>query len=253
MGTPVKIYCLDGGRLEFDLSVYDPTLPKGTRGTGPVPMFLITHPKGLVLVDTGCHPNTVTDPHWWGGLSKAMTPTVAPNQVADQALAGIGVSPSAVRFVVNTHLHMDHAGGNQLFPDAEFLVQRMEGSFAGEQEGRGYFRADWDHALSYRWLDEDTTDVFGDGAIRLLRTGGHSPGHQMVAVRLRTREVIIAADVVPFAATLGGAVPRNSLDPEATLRAIRYLSDQQEAGALILFGHDQRTWTPLPKPPGFLH
>ena len=214
-------------------------------------MFLIEHPQGLVLVDTGCHPLVAEDPQHWGSLARAMVPQVSRAGLADMALQAAGFHSGSVDVVVNTHLHMDHAGGNQLFPGATFLVQRREREFAVTQEGRGYFRADWDHPLPYRWLDEDIYDVFDDGVVILRRTGGHTPGHQIVEVNLSSEKVNLCADVIALRQNLYGEVPRNSLDAQETQAAAAWVLNEMSRGARVVFGHDGREWESVRKAPSY--
>ena len=251
----MQVYCLDGGRIEMDLSVFRPSMPRGSRVVIPVPMFLVLHPKGNVLIDTGCNPAVVGNPAAWGGLARAMVPQLGRENVADMVLERVGLSPRDVDIVINTHLHMDHAGGNQFFPHAEILVQEREWAFARapEQEGHGYFRADWDHPLRYRILSNVVHDVFGDMRIVVRRTAGHTPGHQIVELLLSDRgKVILTGDVVPLAANLDGEVPRNNLDGNETMAAAQYLRNQAAQGAFLIFGHDPEGWDQLPKPPACL-
>jgi len=91
-------------------------------------MFLIEHPEGLVLVDTGCAPQCAVDPagYWnlepseWGKLD------MKPEDAVDRQLLRIGIAAADVGHVVLTHMHLDHAGGMSLFPDATFYIQHEE-------------------------------------------------------------------------------------------------------------------------------
>lgn len=247
----VRLYCLENGLIQFDTSVYVPSLPRGTRRWGPIPTFLIQHSQGLVLVDTGCHPKVAEDPKYWGDLSRAMVPAVSQEHLAHNALKAAGFNPESVDIVVNTHLHMDHAGGNQLFPHATFLVQQREWEFAATQEGRGYFRNDWGHSLNYRQLEDEVYDVFGDGVVVLRRTGGHTPGHQVVEINLASGKIILCADVIPMRENLQGEVPRNSIDADETRSTAAWVLGRMALGAKVVFGHDGREWESVRKAPNY--
>ena len=93
----------------------------------PVPCYLIDHPRGKVLFDTGLHPALATDPMGrLGRLGQVFDVELTPHEVVSARLAAIGVDPGDVRFVVNSHLHFDHVGGNAEIPNACVVVQRPE-------------------------------------------------------------------------------------------------------------------------------
>lgn len=98
----------------------------------------------------------------------------------------MGYKPDDIKDVVNSHLHLDHAGSNEFFPNAEFLVQKDElrAAYWPEVYQRaGYVRADFDHPLNYNALEGDY-DIFGDGRVLIMRGIGHSQGHQCLIVNL---------------------------------------------------------------------
>lgn len=91
-----------------------------------------------------------------------------------------------------SHLHYDHAGGIELFPEATVHTQSDELAFAFSAEApRGlYIRADFDGAIRWRELRGER-DLFGDGRIVCIPTPGHSPGHQSLLVRVPTRTILL--------------------------------------------------------------
>ena len=91
------------------------TPPGGTRGQWPVHGFVITHPAGAVLVDTGV-----------GGPQDLLNDWRVVNVSVADALAELDMSPADISLVINTHLHFDHCGQNAVFPHAAFYVQRTE-------------------------------------------------------------------------------------------------------------------------------
>ncbi len=87
----------------------------------PVPSFLIEHPKGLVLFDTGVNPRVAEDPEgYWGAAAKFVNVKCTPDLIVDRQIRQHGYRPEDVTHVVVSHLHLDHAGGLALFPNAEF-------------------------------------------------------------------------------------------------------------------------------------
>jgi glyoxylase-like metal-dependent hydrolase (beta-lactamase superfamily II) len=248
------IYALSCGYLEFDRKLFFPQSERGTAMTIPVPSFLIVHPKGKVLFDTGLHCDAVSDPVARLGESMAKIYRVRSRRdenVIDQ-LALLGLRPDDVTHVVNSHFHFDHCGCNALFPRAQFLVQQDEMRAARSVDSK-YDGKDWDHPLDYLTVDGER-DVFGDGALVLLPTPGHTAGHQSLRVRAGPRLQYVLAgdacytrehlerDLLPVAAAVWDAgAMRDSL---ATLRKL-----EQRDGATLIFGHDPRQWQEIPHAP----
>jgi len=142
----------------------------------PVHGFVIMHPKGAVLVDTGV-----------GGPEKLLTDWRVVNRTAAEALGDHGLVPGDVAFVINTHLHFDHCGQNAVFKHAPFYVQRSELERA-RLEAR--FLTDWFDFAGARFelLDGDAEVLPG---VRVLATPGHTSGHQSIVVDGDGEEVLI--------------------------------------------------------------
>jgi N-acyl homoserine lactone hydrolase len=137
-------------------------------GRWPVHGFVVTHPGGVVLVDTGV-----------GGPDAALSDWRVVNTQAARALADIGLAPSDISLVINTHLHFDHCGQNAVFAHAPFYVQRAELDRARRESAE---LADWFDFAGARFelLDGDAGIVPG---LSVLATPGHTAGHQSVLVR----------------------------------------------------------------------
>jgi len=142
----------------------------------PVHGFVVMHPKGAVLVDTGV-----------GGPEKVLTDWRVVNRTAAEALNDHDLVPGDITFVVNTHLHFDHCGQNAVFKHAPFYVQRSELERA-RREAR--FLTDWFDFAGARFelLDGDAEVLPG---LRVLATPGHTVGHQSVVVDGDGEEVLI--------------------------------------------------------------
>jgi glyoxylase-like metal-dependent hydrolase (beta-lactamase superfamily II) len=108
--------------------------------TEPLPIyaFVIEHPEGVIVVDTG-ETSRVSEPgyfpRWQPFFRLAVREQVQPAQEIGPQLEQLGILPSDVRRVVMTHLHTDHAGGLHHFPDNEILVSRDELEYAGDYVG----------------------------------------------------------------------------------------------------------------------
>jgi glyoxylase-like metal-dependent hydrolase (beta-lactamase superfamily II) len=164
----MKVYVMTCGRLRTRKNIFIPDADKNLFIEIPVPIFLITHPQGNVLFDTGPHPDVFKDAFArWGGLAKAFQPVGNDSSGILSQLAKIEIRSGNIRYVVNSHLHFDHAGGNEFFTNATFLVSGKELAFAKnpDNEGKGYFLADWDHSLDYQEVNSEL-DIFGDRILK---------------------------------------------------------------------------------------
>jgi N-acyl homoserine lactone hydrolase len=142
----------------------------------PVHGFVIMHPKGAILVDTGV-----------GGPEKVLTDWRVVNRSAAEALDEHDLVPGDIAFVINTHLHFDHCGQNAVFRHAPFYVQRIELE-RGRREARQL--TDWFDFAGARFelLDGDAEVLPG---VRVLVTPGHTIGHQSVVVDGDGEELLI--------------------------------------------------------------
>jgi len=97
----------------------------------PCPSFLIEHPKGLVLFDTGCNPKIIDDAAgYWGEIAGHLPLQWNKSDTLDQQIKNAGYKPEDVKYVILSHAHLDHAGGLTYFPKAKFLAGRNEIRYA---------------------------------------------------------------------------------------------------------------------------
>ena len=137
-------------------------------GEWPVHGFVVTHPGGAVLVDTGV-----------GGPQRMLNDWRVVNRSAADALAGLGMTPADIGLVINTHLHFDHCGQNAVFKHAACYVQRTELDRAKRESPDLY---DWFDFMNARFelLDGDAEVLPG---LSVITTPGHTAGHQSVVVQ----------------------------------------------------------------------
>lgn len=243
----IQVLALGTGSLELDRASMLGDLAPGEPWTVPVPSFLVAHPRGRLLFDTGVHCEARLDPVGRLGAERARRIAVKSREGDDdhvvRQLALLGLAPADVRYVANSHLHFDHCGGNEFFPGATFLVQRPELEAARRPGGvPGYSPSpiDFDHALDYQVVDGEH-DVFGDGTVLLLPTYGHTPGHQSLRVRAaKGAELVCTADACYTRENMDRDVlPRILWDAAVmseSLAALRALRDR--AGATVFYGHE---------------
>ncbi len=208
----------------------------------PVPAYLIEHPKGKVLFDTGLGERYRKTPETMMPENKFGLQTLADMEIAAR-LRGADIDPASINWIVNSHLHADHCGGNPQIPNATIIVQRREFEAAEETDNPALYHAsEYDPGHPVKKIDGEY-DLFGDGTIRIIPTYGHTPGHQSVIVTLPKGEVLLAADCCYTEANLQRrAMPQFSWDIGEGLKTLDRLKDMEAKGVRILFGHDARQW-----------
>ncbi len=252
----ISVFALCSGYLELDRASMLDDLPAGQPWTVPVMSFLVVHPRGRLLFDTGVHCRTRVDPIGRMGPERAKRLVDKSKDGEDVVpqLGLLGLTPDDVRYVANSHLHFDHCGGNEFFPRATFLVQKAEMEAArrpGFAPGYNPSPLDFDHPLDYRLVDGEH-DVWGDGSVVLFPTFGHTPGHQSLRVRAgKGRDLVCAADACYTRENMDRDVlPRilwNGPTMRESLATLRRLRDQ--AGATVFYGHDPEQWRATPHAP----
>jgi N-acyl homoserine lactone hydrolase len=147
----------------------------------PVHGFVITHPGGAVMVDTGV-----------GGPADLLSDWRVVNRTAADALADLDMTPGDIGLVINTHLHFDHCGQNAVFKNAAFYVQRAELSRAKRESPDLYHWFDFMNA-GFELLDGDTEILPG---LSVITTPGHTGGHQSVLVQTADGPDLLTGDAV---------------------------------------------------------
>lgn len=256
-GHALRLWALDSPTL----TVQSETLLYGTSGeiTIPVPSFLIQHPKGLILFDTGLHPDAVEDPEKAYGAELASVLGIGggPDTRLDRQLAALGFKTSDVTHVISSHGHFDHTGGIHLFPEAKHYFGEGELRFAhwpDPIQSFVYLPAVLNHLpkLDVREVVGEL-DLFGDGAITILPTPGHTPGEVSLVVRLKSRTFILTGDAIHLRAAMEQEFhfPIDS-DTKEALRSLRKLKQLKETlDATIWISHDPDDWAEFAHAPGF--
>jgi N-acyl homoserine lactone hydrolase len=203
----IKLYVLDGGVLESDPARY--RLTKEDVGTTQlsVAAYLIVHPKGLLLWDTGAVPDGSWTPTGNPIQQRLVLPDGQERRVTIRASLGAqlkagGYSPAQVTHLALSHYHWDHTANANAFARATWLVRQSErdAMFADKPLGTAT-------PMTYSALEASTTtittadehDVFGDGAVILKNAPGHTPGHQVLYVKLaKTGGVVLSGDLYHY-------------------------------------------------------
>jgi N-acyl homoserine lactone hydrolase len=240
----VKIHAFHGGGEVADMSVFDPFHPDvGTKVDIPYFFYVIEHPDGNVLFDTGGHPALATNPRdYLGEAADAFEVKMTEDDAVVPQIESAGFKVGDIAHVVQSHLHYDHAGGIQFFPDADFYAQAIELEFANNPpiyQAEIYLPADFDHPVRWTELEGDH-DLFGDGRVLIFPTPGHTKGHQSMLVKLDDRAVILVADAAYLPRNLElNVLPGIVWSPDAMVASwdrIRELKAEHDAE--LIFTHD---------------
>ena len=256
--SEVRLYALDCGRIDLndeggfsDTGEYD-----GKKGSLAATCFLIRHPKGILLWDTGlgdqiaAAPNGVDPPGGFAHLSQKIA-------LADQ-LKQLGVAPADVTFVAFSHFHFDHTGNAGAFTGSTWIVNKAE--LANAQQKPLPFGVDENIAAAVaknaktKLIDNDD-DVFGDGSVRILKAPGHTPGHQVLEVKLKKAGVVVlSGDLYHTDANRKfHRVPAFNASRADTLASIdRIEKIVQNTHARFVIQHSLEDIAALPKLPGYL-
>lgn len=255
-GAAKRLWALDSPTFTLDAGI----LMVGATGelTIPMPAYLIEHPKGLVLFDTGLTPDAAEDPEAvYGPLAQFLGIRFTPDQRLDRQVEALGYKLSDVTHVVASHTHFDHTGGLHLFPDAKMYVGADDLRFAywPDPAGQAFFRtADLEPTRAFQWRQVPTGvdhDIFGDGSLVIVSTPGHTPGELSMVVRLPSRNFILTGDTVHLRAALEGEIPMPyDSDTAQSVRSIQRLKLLREAAdATVWISHDPEDWSEFPHAP----
>jgi N-acyl homoserine lactone hydrolase len=252
-----QVYWTTSGTFgPFPITGLIPTVPKERQRdiTIPVSMWVIDHPKGLVVFDTGNN-KAISDgmanckSYWAPGNCDFLKPSQKSDDVIDMQIKKLGYDPSKVKAVVTSHTHLDHVGNIESFPNAIHVFQKKElyqGWFPEKFQGRSspgtFVMADIDNAREFNYLElEGDYDMFGDGSVMVLSTPGHTLGHQSMKVKLASgRSIIISQDAIWMQENLDGhpaGLNYSVKDYTASVNRLKFMRDLE--GADIFMAHDQ--------------
>lgn len=234
--------------------------PESRRVWLPVPVYLIEHPQGLVLVDTGwpraISPKGVEDraaqirvlglPYY-----NVCRGVLGEGEAAEEQLAKMGIRPRDIRCVVLTHLDSDHAGNLMAFKDARQIIVSEEEYFWSARINMRYRRKLWLPALpfsstfyySVKNLGPENRyhDLFGDESIQLVSLSGHSFGNFAVLLQNAGKFILLTSDAAMTSAnwrdlTVPG-MAENAVRQRMGLEWIREMAASPDCAAVIA-GHD---------------
>jgi glyoxylase-like metal-dependent hydrolase (beta-lactamase superfamily II) len=258
----VRLYVLDGGTLESDPARYRLTNQEVSATQLAVTAFLIVHPRGTLIWDTGA----IADDSWTPSgrpvarrlvLTNSQERRVTLRNTIKAQLAAIGYAPTDITYLALSHFHWDHTANANQFVKSTWLARKVErdvmlpemvpdppqpSTFADLRNGKTVLIA------------TDDYDVFGDGTVVLKLAKGHTPGHQVLYVRLaKTGGVVLSGDLYhyPEERTLN-RLPTFEFDVDQT-RESRAALDAflNRTGAQLWIQHDFTAMAKVRKAPAY--
>jgi N-acyl homoserine lactone hydrolase len=214
----------------------------------PITCYVVRTSDATVLFDTGVSPRAVP-----GLMRNDPYARFTDEDLLVHRLDALGLEPDNIDAVVLSHLHYDHAGGAVMFPKSELVVQKDEYAYAHYPasffEGF-YYRKNFD-LPQYRWrlLDGDTELVPG---VTVLRTDGHTPGHQSLFVELpETGPVVLAGDCCYWQEHIDKERPPGVVwNPTLAMHSIKRLKTLARlTGGRIFPSHDPVFWSTVRQSP----
>ena len=249
----VRLYVFENGHIRG----LDPKLFNFTREEIREPDFvnisyLIVHPKGTLQFDAGAVP----DSHFKGG--PVTEGIISAERPLLPQLAAAGYRPADVTFLALSHYHSDHTANANEFAAATWIVQRAERDYMFQDKPEGIIQPATYSALrnaKTRILNNEDLDVFGDGTVRIVAAPGHTPGHQVLLVRLPKRgPVLLAGDLYhyPEERTTGRLPTFESNAEQSKASRAKVEALLKATGAELWIEHDIATHAKLPKAPDFV-
>ncbi len=241
----------------FPITGLIPSVPKEKQRdvTIPVSMFVIDHPKGLVVFDTGSNV-AVADgkckSYWRAGECDFLKPSQKRGDIIDEQLKKIGFAADKVKVVVTSHTHLDHVGNIAMFPKAIHVLQKKElyqGWWPEQFQGRStpgtFVMADLEKAREFNYLElEGDYDLFGDGSVKILATPGHTLGHQSMKVKLASGgTIIMSQDAIWMQENLDGypaGLNTSVTDYSNSVNKLKMMRDLE--GAELFMAHDENQY-----------
>ncbi|HVY66920.1 MAG TPA: N-acyl homoserine lactonase family protein [Gammaproteobacteria bacterium] len=216
--------------------------------------YLIVHPRGTLMFDSG----TVPDSHFKGDGKPVVEGVVSATRPLLPQLASTGYTVADIDYFAMSHYHSDHTANANAFAKSTWIVQKAERDFMFGDKPAGIVQPATYEALRTartKVLDGEDFDVFGDGTVVIMSTPGHTPGHQVVAVKLANAgTIVLGGDLYHYPEErTTGRTPTFEFDAEQSkasrARIEKFLKDTH---GTLWIEHDKATLAALPKAPKYV-
>jgi glyoxylase-like metal-dependent hydrolase (beta-lactamase superfamily II) len=252
-----RIYVINCGENHVkDVSRWTPGVNVGKPHVFANHCYLIRHARGWMLWDTGNADRLAALPNGLSVAGGAITAYMKKPLV--ESLKEIGVTPADIRHFAMSHAHGDHSGNANLFTAATLYVQRAEydAMFGPEPQKYGFIPANFERLRGNpAMIIDGDFDVFGDGSVTLKAAPGHTPGHQVLVVRLpKTGPVMLSGDMVHLTHSWNFRVaPSFNFDVARSMATIDAMKAYaQRTGTQLWINHDMEQGAKIPKAPAYV-
>ncbi len=237
----VRLTVFDCGIIHvYDVRTFSLTNEETTVRELFVPCYLIEHPDGRLLWDAGLPLSMVGQ----GLIESPPDMAMAYETSLIDQLAELSLSPDDIDFAAYSHMHFDHVGAANAFSSAKLLIQDTEYQAAFVEKDNPYFQPDLYEELvdSEKEILSGDYDVFGDGSVVIISAPGHTPGHQVLLLKLDNfGPLILSGDLYHFRKSRElRRAPQFNVDAEQTFRSMDKVEALIKAeGATFWIEHDK--------------
>ena len=237
----ISLIPIESGYMTADQGV----LCEGASGrtSFPVCCWVVEHPKGNIIFDTGLHAELRSDTSRLGDLANVFEVHMKHN--LKTAIEKQGIDPDKIDYIVFSHLHFDHSGGTAAIPNARIIIQADEWEAGKSEEfvsGPAYQASDFNLGHDVKEI-EGFYDIFGDGTVVCVPTPGHTIGHQSLRIELESGSVLLVGDCCYWQRMLeDDLVPPFGFDVNLQRKSMQTLRTLNKEGVNLIFGHDVDQW-----------
>lgn len=259
--SSVRLYVFDCGTMQTNLERFRLQASEVATNVLATPCFMVAHPRGTLMWDVGAVP----DSDWTPTGSPVAHHLTLPDQSTRDLMLNkpllaqmkeAGFDPADIDYLALSHYHWDHIANANAFANATWLVRREERD-AMFSEQPPVTMPQWYANLKdgkTEIIGGETYDVFGDGTVVIMNAPGHTPGHQILYLRLaQTGDVVLSGDLYHFKeARELKRVPTFDFDPTLTpVSRERVEAFLATSGAQLWIQHDSALIASLKKAPEY--
>jgi glyoxylase-like metal-dependent hydrolase (beta-lactamase superfamily II) len=250
----LRLYVFDCGVIEgLDTGLFNFKKEELAETRLAVPCYLIVHPKGTLMWDVGAIPDTA----FKGDGAPVKQGFFVATKTLKSQLAEINYAPSDITYLGLSHYHGDHVANSNEFASATWLVRQVErdAMFSAKPPGlsdpNNYSELKNSKTVI---LTTDEYDVFGDGTVIIKYAPGHTPGHQVLILKLaKTGPVMLAGDLYHYPEERKlNRIPTFEFSKEQSLASRAMIEDYvKKTGTQLWIEHDFAANAKLKKSPKY--
>ena len=255
LNTNLKLYALDCGTMDVnDMEVLSSTGAFDKQKTTLVnPCFLVRHPKGDLIWDTGMNDSLADKPN--GEVSGVWHSKMA-TKLSTQ-LEVLGLTAADIEYLALSHAHPDHSGNANQFAESTFIVNKREKAFMFSQQINAMFGMNYSQLKQAKTIEfENEKDVFGDGSVVIKAMPGHTPGSAVLLLRLaKAGNLLFTGDLYIHAKGRElNTMHQYNVNKKQTLESRKkFEALAVKENARVVIQHEVKDFNKLPKFPAFLN